>query len=197
MRIRMLVAYDGGELHGWQAQPGHATVQGTLETALATVLGEPVRVEAAGRTDAGVHALGQVVAFSTEHVPRLDALERGINALAGPSIAVREVREADPAFDPRRDATARSYEYRLHAAPWPDPFARRTAWHVPVPVDAAAMDAAARVLLGRHDFSAFQAADCDADHAIREMTVSCVEREGTRVVYRTTATAFLRHMVRA
>jgi tRNA pseudouridine38-40 synthase len=197
MRFRAIVEYDGTDFAGWQLQPDAVTIQGTLEKALATILGHPVRIEAAGRTDAGVHARGQVVAFETVRPVDPRKLLKSWNALAGPAIAIHELTEARAEFDPRRDAKRRTYEYRVHNAPFGSPFTRRFAWHVHEPLDAEAMNAAATLLVGEHDFSAFQAADCDAENSVREVLESRVTRNGVEVVHRIVATAFLRHMVRA
>ena len=197
MRLRAIVEYDGTDFAGWQLQPDTVTIQGTLEKALATILGHAVRVEAAGRTDAGVHARGQVVAFETVRPVDPRKLLKSWNALAGPAIAIRDLTEARADFDPRRDAKRRAYEYRIHNAAFASPFSRRFAWHVHEPLDVEAMNAAAAVLVGEHDFSAFQAADCDAENPVREVFESRVTRNGEEIVHRIVATAFLRHMVRA
>ena len=197
MRFRATVEYDGTDFAGWQLQPDAVTIQGTLEKALATILGHPVRVEAAGRTDAGVHARGQVVAFETVRPVDPRKLLKSWNALAGPAIAIHELTDARAEFDPRRDAKRRTYEYRIHNAPFASPFTRRFAWHVHEPLDVEAMNTAAARLVGEHDFSAFQAADCDAEDAVREVFESRVTRSGDELLHRIVATAFLRHMVRA
>jgi tRNA pseudouridine38-40 synthase len=197
MRVRMVVAYDGGEFSGWQLQPDRPTVQAALESALGRVLGHAVRVEGAGRTDAGVHARGQVAAFMTERSPDLRALQLSLNALAGPAVSILEMTPAADDFDPRRDAARRVYEYRIRNHPWPSPFSRRYAWHVHGPLDAGAMRRAATLVVGEHDFSSFQASDCDAEHAVRRIERSELRPEGDDLVYEVAATAFLRHMVRA
>jgi tRNA pseudouridine38-40 synthase len=196
MRLKMVVEYDGTDFHGWQAQPDRPTVQRALEEALATILGHAVRLEGAGRTDAGVHATGQVAAFTADEPRDLARLTRSLNALAGPAIAVRELSEVSADFDPRRHATGRSYEYRLRNHAEPSPFERRYAWHVREPLDERAMAGAAAALLGEHDFRSFQAADCDAATSIRFVRRSEVARHGPTLLYRVSATAFLRHMVR-
>jgi tRNA pseudouridine38-40 synthase len=196
MRLRMVVEYDGTDYSGWQVQPNRPSIQGALERAVRTITGETVRVEGAGRTDAGVHARGQVVAFSLVKEPDLHPLQRGLNALCGPGIVVREIERAAEGFDPRREALRRSYEYTIDNRSWPSPFRRRWAWHVHRPLDRGAMGAAAAVLVGEHDFSAFQAADCDAENPIRRVFTSELHGEVDDLVYRVTATAFLRHMVR-
>ncbi len=196
MRLAMVVEYDGTEYSGWQLQPDRPTIQQALETALRTVLGHAVRVEASGRTDAGVHALGQVAAFSIARRPELRALHKSLNALAGAGIVVRELREVAENFDPRRDARRRIYEYSIDNRPWPSPFRARYAWHVPAPLDLDGMQRAARTLVGEHDFASFQAADCDAQGSIRRVFESEWQRRGDEILYRVSATAFLRHMVR-
>jgi tRNA pseudouridine38-40 synthase len=192
----MVIEYDGTDYNGWQVQPDRPSIQGALEQAIRTITGETVRVEGAGRTDAGVHARGQVAAFSLAKEPELSPLQRGLNALCGPGIVVREIAPAPDGFDPRREARRRTYEYAIDNGPWPSPFRRRYAWHVYRPLDRTAMADAAAALVGEHDFSAFQAADCDADNPIRRLFTSVVEGESGDLVYRVTATAFLRHMVR-
>lgn len=196
MRIAMIVEYDGTDYCGWQVQPGRATIQAALEGALHTILGHDVRIEASGRTDAGVHACGQVAAFSTNERPDLRALLRSVNALAGAGIVVRDLREVADAFDPRRDASRRTYEYAIDNRPYPSPFRRRYAWHVYAPLDLEAMSHAAGFLVGEHDFASFQAADCDAGGSRRTVAESGWQRRGNELVYRIAATAFLRHMVR-
>lgn len=198
MQLRLVVEYEGGAYQGWQLQPGGPTVQGVLEQALATVLREPVRARAAGRTDAGVHAKGQVVAARVSRAPAdLERLRRGLNALTPDDVAIREIALVDDAFDPRRDARSRVYEYRILNAPAPSPFWRRFAWHVMRPLDVPAMEAAARRLEGEHDFAAFRAADAEPVRStVRRVLASRIQRQDTLLVYRIEATAFLKHMVR-
>jgi tRNA pseudouridine38-40 synthase len=196
MRLAMVVEYDGTEYFGWQIQPDRSTIQGSLETALATILGEKIRLDAAGRTDAGVHARGQVAAFSTLRSVDISSLHHGVNALCGRGIVVRELGAVTDDFDPRREAKSRSYEYRIHNAAWPSPFSARYSWHVHRTLDLAAMRRAAARLVGERDFSSFQAADCDATNPIRRVLESDIDSVGVEIVYRVRATAFLRHMVR-
>ena len=196
-QYRMVLEYDGTDYHGWQLQPDARTLQGVLETALATVLRHPVRVAASGRTDAGVHALGQVATFRTDQSVEARDLRRSLNALTPPDVAVREITAVPDTFDARRHATARVYEYRIWTQPWRSAFWHRFTWHVSRSLDLGAMRFAAAALAGRHDFSAFRASDCDADTAVREVFHSgFTETEGL-CVYRVEANAFLKHMVRA
>jgi tRNA pseudouridine38-40 synthase len=198
MQLKLTVEYEGTAYRGWQVQPDGPTVQEVLERALTTALREPVRVRGAGRTDAGVHAAGQVAAVRVERVPAdLERLRRSLNALTPADVAVREIAIADDAFDPRRHARSRVYEYRILNAPAPSPFWRRWAWHVPQRLDVAAMAAAAAALEGEHDFEAYRAADSEPVRStVRRVLDSRVESDGALLVYRIEATAFLKHMVR-
>jgi tRNA pseudouridine38-40 synthase len=199
VQLRLTVEYEGTAYRGWQIQPGGPTVQDILERALATALREPVRVRGAGRTDAGVHACGQVAAVRVSRPPAdLELLRRSVNALTPDDIAVRDVAVVDDAFDPRRHARSRVYEYRIWNAPVPSPFWRRWAWHLPLPLDVAAMDDAARVLEGEHDVAAFRAADAEPVRSTVRRVLGSGFTEATppMLVYRIEATAFLKHMVR-
>jgi len=196
VHYRLLLEYDGTAYHGWQLQPNAPTLQGVVETALATVLRHPARVHAAGRTDAGVHARGQVATFRSERVLELRELRNALNALTPPDVAIREVAVVPESFDPRRDATARVYEYRIWNQPWRSAFWHRFTWHVPRALDVPAMRLAAAALAGEHDFAAFRAADCDSASTIRCVTHSGVTEAENGCIYRVQANAFLKHMVR-
>ena len=198
MQLRLTVEYEGTAYQGWQVQPGGPTVQEVLERALATALREPVRVRGAGRTDAGVHACGQVAAVRVRHVPPdLERLRRSLNALTPDDVAVRDIAVVDDAFDPRRHARSRVYEYRIWNAPAPSPFWRRHAWHVPLPLDVAAMEEAVAALAGEHDFAAFRGADAGPQRStVRRVLETAVRADGPLLVYRIEATGFLKHMVR-
>lgn len=196
MLIKLTLEYDGTNFCGWQLQPNGLTVQGTLEQALATVLRAPVRVTAAGRTDAGVHARGQVAVFRAPAPLDLEPLCRSINALAGPDISAVTAEVVADDFDPRRSARSRLYAYYLLNRPAPSPLWRNRAWHVPYPLDVGAMGEAATLLGGDLDFSSFRDAGCDAKTPVRRAIRSEVTRDGDIIVYNIEATAFLRHMVR-
>ena len=198
MQLRLTIEYEGEAYQGWQIQPGGPTVQEVLERALATVLREPVRVRGAGRTDAGVHACGQVAAVRVTRVPPdLLRLQKSLNALTPDDIAIREIDVVGDDFDPRRDARSRLYEYRILNARAPSPFWRRHAWHVTPPLDLAAMDAAAAALVGEHDFAAFCGADAEPVRTtVRRVIESRLLSTQAVLVYRVEATAFLKHMVR-
>jgi len=196
MNLKLTIEYDGTDYHGWQVQPHGRTIQEILELALGEILRERVRLRASGRTDAGVHAAGQVANFTTSRPVELWRLQRGVNALTPPDIVVREVEQVPESFDARRNARSRLYEYRIWNQPWPSALQRRFSFHVHAPLELAAMKEAIAFLEGEHDFSSFRAAGCDAAHPVRKIYNNTLLREGDLVVYRIEANAFLRHMVR-
>jgi tRNA pseudouridine38-40 synthase len=151
----MLVAYDGTGFHGFAEQPGQRTVAGALRTAIERVVRRPVELTCAGRTDRGVHAWGQVVSLDVPADTDLDALHRSLVKLCGPEVVVRSLEVAAPDFDARFSATARTYRYTVLNRPVPDPFLRRTTWHVVPPLDLELLVLACDPFLGEHDFSAF------------------------------------------
>ncbi len=196
MQYRLIVEYDGTDFHGWQLQPGARTVQGELESAVARLFGAPQRVTAAGRTDAGVHAAGQVVCFRAEREVSVQVVRRALNALTGADLAIRAVDCVGDDFDPRRHAASRRYVYRLWNRRESSPFWRRYSWLVPRDLDVPAMQRAAGQLIGEHDFTSFQGSGCDALHARRRVLRSALSADGAMLAYEIEATAFLRHMVR-
>src|SRR5215210_1797331 len=160
---RLDIQYDGRGFSGWASQPGKRTVQAELEEALGKVLGEPTRLTVAGRTDAGVHALGQVASFSTDR-PVPESLRRALNSLTGPDLAVPSVAETADGFDARRDALSRRYRYRLDTGPAPNPFEYRRSLHWPHHFDPELADDCARLLVGVHDFTAFTPSETKHRH---------------------------------
>jgi tRNA pseudouridine38-40 synthase len=198
-RIKITVAYDGTDFHGWQVQPELATIQGTLEGVVSSIEGMPVQVAGSGRTDAGVHALAQVAAFSMENPIPVTNLRKAMNRLLPWSIRVNEVEEATADFHPRFDAKAKTYEYRILRAEVCPPFERRYVHHHPFPMDVERMIAVASMLEGEHDFTAFAASD-DRDEAgrskVRSIFASRVSRNGDRLIYQVRGSGFLKHMVR-
>jgi len=196
LRIALGLSYDGAPFAGWQSQPAGNTVQDRLEAALAAVADGPVRVVAAGRTDAGVHAAAQVCHFDTMAERPLSAWVRGTNAHLPESVAVQWACEVDEDFHARFSAVARTYVYVLYNHPVrPALHARQVGWFHR-PLDVVAMQRAAKLLLGEHDFSAFRSAECQAAHPVRVMQAVNVSTHGPYVVFRFTANAFLHHMVR-
>ncbi|MGH9281728.1 MAG: tRNA pseudouridine(38-40) synthase TruA [Acidimicrobiales bacterium] len=155
VRVMMTIAYDGSGFHGFAASPGVRTVAGDAGSAIARVIGHPVQLTCAGRTDAGVHAWGQVVHFDAATVVEGAALQRSLNKLLAPAVVVRAVAEAPPGFDARRSAVGRRYRYTVLNRPVPDPFLAGTAWQVEDPLDLRAMALACDPLIGEHDWSSF------------------------------------------
>jgi tRNA pseudouridine38-40 synthase len=196
-RLKLCLEYDGTNYVGWQIQLNGPSVQGRVQLALQELLGEPVPVLSAGRTDSGVHARGQVVAFDSPRALPLRAYWMGLNGLLPDDIAVVSAEEVPDAFDPRRWARGKHYRYRVGNRRTRSPHRRHTHWEVFQPLNLGAMQEAARVLLGAHDFSAFRASDCQAAHAHRELTrVELSGAAGDEIVIDVEGTAFLKHMVR-
>lgn len=195
-RIAVGVEYDGTALRGWQTQRNGPSVQDALEHALSRVAGEAVRVVGAGRTDAGVHATGQVAHFDTSvgRAPRSWVL--GANSALPPGICLRWARPAPAEFHARFAALSRSYSYLLLNRETRSPLWRHRAWWVHRPLDAERMHRAARALVGEHDFSAFRAAECQSKTAIRRVAQLEVRRHGEFLRIDVSANAFLHHMVR-
>jgi tRNA pseudouridine38-40 synthase len=196
------VAYDGSAFAGFARQKDQQTVQGRIETALATVLGEVVETTGAGRTDAGVHALAQHVSFPTSlREPKPAALARSLTALAGPEIVVRRVRHAREGFSARFDAVAREYRYRIAVGSSPPVFLSRLAWHVSQELDVEAMRLSTAALIGEHDFRSFcVAASAEGQRTVRSIGLVDVFSEeplGERcLTIRVEGNAFLHSMVR-
>lgn len=196
-RVKLVLEYDGSDYAGWQIQANGPTVQGRLQRALGQLCGQPVGVWAAGRTDSGVHARGQVVAFDSPVVLPMRAYWLGLNGLLPEDISVVHAEEAPPGFDPRRWAHGKRYVYRISNLRSRSPLRRRTHWEIFQPLAVDAMAAASPSLLGTHDFSAFRAADCQAKGARRRLTrCDVVGVSGGEVVVTVEGTAFLKHMVR-
>jgi tRNA pseudouridine38-40 synthase len=195
----LVVEYDGTGLCGWQRQANGPTVQGHLEAALARLLQHPTPVAGASRTDAGVHARGQVASFRTERAIPLHGVRRGLNSMLPDSIAVVEAAEAGDDFHPRFSATGKHYRYLLFTRAERSPRWHTRAWHHPEALDPAAMRAAAAALIGEHDFSAFRAAGCTAHTTIRRLEsieISELPSEPGVLAVDVRGNAFLRNMVR-
>lgn len=194
--IRLDIEYDGAGFRGWARQPGLRTVQGELEAALETVLREPVQLTVAGRTDTGVHALGQVASFEAPTEPPED-LARRLNGLCADDVAVTAVTVAAAGFNARHDARTRSYRYRLLARSTPSPFELGHALWWPHRIDREALDACAAALRGTHDFTAFTPTQTDHVRFERDVMEAYWEAEGDILSFRISADAFMRNMVRA
>ena len=196
MRVALGIEYDGSNFCGWQTQPAGCAAQDRLEQALTQIAGEQVATICAGRTDAGVHALAQVVHFDTVAVRPESAWVRGTNALLPPALAVTWARVVDERFHARYSALGRCYRYVLLNRPVrPAADRGKVGWfHVPLAIDA--MRSAAQWLIGEHDFSAFRSAECQARNPVRQLRRLDIERRGDYVVFDLCANAFLQHMVR-
>lgn len=213
--LKLVLAYDGTSFVGWQRQARGVSVQALLEEALGRIEGRPVKVTGAGRTDAGVHALGQVASCRLEHsIPLID-LARALNAMLPPEVRVRRVEDAPEGFHARYSARAKTYRYTILHGELASPFLYRFGWHVTWPLDVSAMTLAARSLEGRHDFSAFQSTGSTVKTTTRTIFSSALvaaswpsapgagwsgpeDDASTPVLnYEITGEGFLRHMVRA
>ena len=195
-RIKLILEYDGTAFHGWQSQKNALAVQDVVAEKLTVLLRHPVKVEGAGRTDAGVHARGQVAAFDTESAKECFAVLKGLNGLLPQTIRCRECEEAPEIFDPRRDALSKIYRYTYWDHPAASTFWRRWSWHAHQPLNEAAMNKVAATLVGEHDFSAFRASGCTAKTPVRTILEAGVRRKGARVTFEIKGHALLHQMVR-
>ena len=197
-RYRLTIEYDGAPFRGWQVQDNDLTVQGVLEAAAKALSGEDVRVHGAGRTDAGVHALGQVAHLDLAKAFRPDQVRDGMNALLRPHpVAVLGAELVADDFEARFSATKRHYLYRIVNRRADLALDARRAWRVPKPLDTEAMHAAAQQLVGKHDFTTFRATECQAKSPEKTLDVLSVRREGDEVNITASARSFLHHQVRS
>ena len=196
MRVKLTLEYDGTAYFGWQLQAGQDSIQARVEAALAQIFGTLVRVHGSGRTDAGVHARGQVAAALLPREFDPDDLRRALNALLPADIAVLAAERVPDNFDPRRDARSRVYEYRVLNRETRSAFEHRYAWLVRDAIDLEAMRSAAREFIGEHDFAAFRTLGSEEKTTMRRVIESEWQRDGELFIYRVEATSFLRHMVR-
>jgi tRNA pseudouridine38-40 synthase len=198
--LKLTVAYDGTHYFGWQAQAGQPSVQEAFERALTKVTGETRRVTASGRTDTGVHALGQVVSFPTQSRLTASVLQRALNAELPRDILVLSAAESCAGFDASRDAIRKRYRYMIHNDALPDLFRRQYTWHVAMPLDDQAMHQAAQALMGTHDFRSFEASGGRRRTSVRTVSHIAVHRgagEGAaRIAIDIQADGFLYRMVR-
>ncbi len=203
MRIlKITLAYDGCDFHGWQVQPGLITVQGLLSAAIERVTGERMLPQGSGRTDAGVHALAQVASCALESPIPVANLVVALNGLLPPAVRVLSIEEAEAGFHARAAVKAKTYRYRMWRGAICPPFLARYVYHHPYPLDEDAMAAAAAIIVGRHDFTSFAAVDPergrdDAEVSnLRTVFSSAWQREGEELVYTVRGQGFLHHMVR-
>jgi tRNA pseudouridine38-40 synthase len=200
--IKIVLAYDGSEFAGWQIQPDAATIQGTLASAIGRITAEKVLPQGSGRTDAGVHALAQVATFMTASTIPAENLVKALNDILPASIRVLEASKVPPDFHARKSARGKTYRYRIYRGPICPPFLARYVWHNPYPLDERAMQKAAAVVVGEHDFTSFAAVDperaCDDEPVsnARRIFESRWERSEDELVYTVRGNGFLHHMVR-
>jgi tRNA pseudouridine38-40 synthase len=197
-RVKLTVAYDGTAYAGWQVQPNGTTVQSVMEGALARILQEPVRLRAAGRTDAGVHAREQVVDFADAGRRDLATIVRGGNGLLPPDIRILSASGAPESFDSRRHATEKEYRYFLYLSPVDSPFFSRYAWHIVAPLDLGAVREGLSRLVGEHDFTSFRGQGCTAISPVRTIFRAEVAKHDVPGLWSidVAGAGFLRHMVR-
>ncbi len=217
--LKLILSYDGSEFAGWQVQPGRATIQGTLSTAIGRLTGENVLPQGSGRTDAGVHALAQVATFQTASSIPIENWIKAMNDILPASIRVLEVTEAELDFHVRKSARAKTYRYRMYRGAICPPFLARYVWHYPFPLEEIVMARAAEFVIGEHDFTSFAAVDHERvermaavenlNHAVhggtrggaqennvRTIFSSVWTREGDDLIYTVRGSGFLHHMVR-
>ncbi|MGO9650307.1 tRNA pseudouridine synthase A [Candidatus Sulfotelmatobacter sp. SbA7] len=200
--LKIVLAYDGSDFAGWQVQPDSATIQGTLASAIGRVTGEKVLPQGSGRTDAGVHALGQVATCALESPIPAGNLLKALNDLLPASIRVLEVSEAQLEFHARKSARGKTYRYRIYRGTICPPFLARYVWHHPYPLDENAMQQASALVLGEHDFTSFAAVDpergkeVDGVSNVRRISLSGWDREAEELIYTVRGSGFLHHMVR-
>ena len=194
--LKLVIEYDGTHYQGWQSQKNGLTIQDVLEEALSKILNQKIRLNGSGRTDSGVHALGQVANFKTESALDTNALLKGANSLLPADILIKSVEEVPENIHARFSAQSRIYEYRIWNASQPSVFYRSYSWWVQMPLDVEVMHKAALYLIGWHDFSSFQGADHEKVSPEREVREVAFRHEGPEVIFFIQANAFLRHMVR-
>jgi len=200
--LKVTVSYDGAEFSGWQVQPNATTVQGTLASAIGRITGEKVLPQGSGRTDAGVHALAQVMTFVTESSVPTGNFLKALNDILPVSVRVLDVEEAAPEFHARHSAKAKTYRYRIYRESICPPFLARYVWHFPYRLAEEEMGRAAALVVGEHDFTSFAAVDPERGRGeapasnVRKIFSSAWERTGDELVYTVRGSGFLHHMVR-
>jgi tRNA pseudouridine38-40 synthase len=196
VRLKLTVEYDGSRFRGWAAQPGLRTVEQAFRDAFDNVFPRWESLAVAGRTDTGVHALGQVASVDVEGGPPVDRAAEAINGVLPDDVAVVEAAEAAPDFHARHSARSRSYRYRIHRRRRPSPFEQGRSWWVPRPVDEERLEESARLLLGEHDFRAFTPTETQHEVFVRNVLAASWHARGDALELEITADSFLRHMVR-
>ncbi len=196
--IKLLIEYDGTHYLGWQVQPNGQTIQGLIEEKLGILTGEKIHIIGSGRTDAGVHALGQVAHFKTQTQMDVYSIQRALNSLLPPDILIKTIEETENSFHARRSSRSKVYEYRILNSNLRSPFHRAYAWHIPFKLDFKEMEKATRWLIGDHDFSAFRSVGTPTRTAVREVIRAEWKREREGLIrFEIEANGFLKQMVRA
>jgi tRNA pseudouridine38-40 synthase len=197
IRYKCIISYDGSGFSGYQVQPKKRTVQSVIEAVLTKMhKGSSVKISASGRTDAGVHAKGQVIHFDSPLSLPVEKWELALNSMLPEDISVLSVKEADPAFHARFDANGKEYRYYLNQSPKRDPFQRNYAFHYPYPLNLEAMREASAYLLGTHDFSSFCSARTEVEDKVRTIETIEISQDGDRISFRFIGNGFLYNMVR-
>jgi tRNA pseudouridine38-40 synthase len=194
--LKLTLEYDGSAFAGWQIQPGKRTVQGTVQETLRKITQEPIKLVGASRTDAGVHAAGQVAHFHTRSTIRPDKFLIALNGLLPPEVSVRSVEEVRPGFHAIRKARSKVYRYVIRNVRVRSALRRDRAWHIWDPLNVASMRAAARWLVGRHDFSAFRGSQSDTKTSVRRIRKVAFKKLGDEIIIEITGDGFLKYMVR-
>ncbi len=194
--IRLVLEYDGTSYHGWQCQPKEVTLQEVVQKNIERILNHPVKIYAAGRTDAGVHAFGQVINFFTEKTIKTTDLAKGLNSLLPSDIRVKDAKDVEESFHARYLAKSKSYVYCILNSRYHSPFYVRYSWHIPYTMNVNIMNEAVKKIIGRHDFSSFKKKNETYKRHEREVLKAGVKRRGQFIYVFIEATGFLRYMVR-
>jgi len=195
--IKLVIEYDGTNYHGWQTQPQSPTIQEVIEEKIEIMTRQRVHLAGSGRTDAGVHALGQVACFQTSSSIPVEGLWLGLNSLLPVDITIQSAEEVDPSFHPQFAAKRKTYRYLIFNRQAPSAIYRRYSWHLPNPLDMEGMQRASQILLGRHDFSSFQGAHPDTQDPVREIfQAEWSRKEPAFLSFLIEADGFLKNMVR-
>ena len=196
MRLKLTLEYDGTDFRGWAAQPGFRTVEGSLRAALDGVFAGWGDLAVAGRTDTGVHALGQVASVEVEGGPPAERVAEALNAILPDDVSVRDTEQAPEGFHARSSSRSRTYRYRIFRRRAPSPFEHRRSWWLPRRLDEERLAESAQVVVGEHDFSAFTPTETQHRVFVREVSHAAWHRRGDHLDFEITADSFLRHMVR-
>ncbi|MEW6615516.1 MAG: tRNA pseudouridine(38-40) synthase TruA [Thermodesulfobacteriota bacterium] len=195
--IKLVIEYDGTNYHGWQIQPNAVTIQETIEERLQKITQEEIRLIAAGRTDAGVHAVEQVANFPTNSRLEINNIQRGLNSLLPPDISIKEISEVEQDFHARYSAKSKIYRYVILNQRFPSPLYRNFSWFIPFKLNVKKMKKAVKCLIGKHDFSSFKASGCNSHNPIREVYAISLDKSPKGfIIFEIEANAFLKQMVR-